>query len=215
MTDMHADEDSELRMNSGVFFIKYNDKWQGECYLTEDLTFTSQRSQAAKFYLLGISSKNIITNGNIVTINCNNKILSVNSNGVQLVNRTDITDSIQNFRITTGYENNENNEHNHDVISYNIPVSFILDTNKHLALKYDNNIDLSTHRSRANLHRLSIGDCSDSINSYMFTFERSDSPMLTLHVNHDSVSSDYKNIILLCSLLILLLTCVIISTKIK
>lgn len=214
MTDMHTDNDKDIdfHINSGVCYIKHLDKWQGECYLTENMEFTTNKSYAAKFYLLGIASTNNIFNGDMVTINCGYKIISVNTNGIQLLNRTDLTDSIQTFRITTGYQDDT-------VISYGSPISFILDTKEHLALKYDYTVDLTSHRSRENLHRLSIGDCSDNIDPYMFYIERCDSPSISLHSpNHllsTSSSPDYKNIIVLCSLMLLLCTCIIISSKIR
>ena len=217
--DDKLDSPSDLLDDLGNLYLKFTDKWRGDCYLTKDLTFSSNRDNAAKFYLLKVSGspETTIVNGDIVTINSANQILSITDNGLKLISRSHITDRIQNFKITTGMIDN-------NIISFESPVSFLLNvTNDSVALKYDNTVDLSTHRSTGNVPRLTISPVIDSSENFEFSFERSDSPVLTSHLYKTSdISSpekihrpDYKNLILLCSLMLLLFTCIMISTKIK
>ena len=69
--------------NSGTLFITYSD-WQknGTWYLKDDLTFTTNKNNASKFYLLKSDDSPII-NKDRITINVGNRSLVLTDNGLK------------------------------------------------------------------------------------------------------------------------------------
>lgn len=102
----------------GNIIIKIENKLGGSRYLNENLLFTSDRSDACKFYLLKDTNSSIF-NGDRVTLNTGNRTLIIDDRGIpQLLNRMHIHDEIQSFIVTTGSED-------HEPLGCEIPLYFM------------------------------------------------------------------------------------------
>jgi hypothetical protein len=138
----------------GNTLIKYTDKWRGAYYLKDDLTFTVNRTQAARLYLLK-SGNSTILNGDLVTINLGNQIMVVdyNSNIIRFLDRNLTHNGINSFIITNGTENVE-------PIMYETSISLISDKNRKTALRYEWKMDLIANQEEIN----KLGHISDAGN---------------------------------------------------
>ena len=121
--------------NLKKIFIKHNDKWRGDYYLTDDLTFTVDKSQAACFYLLKLGDTTII-NGDRISINSGNRTLIIDdSNIIKLIDRQLLNREINSFIIINESDTTE-------PITYESSIFLISDINKKMALSYEWGMDL-------------------------------------------------------------------------
>lgn len=142
----------------GNIIIRHEDKWRGDSYLKQDLTFTSDRDQASRFYLLK-SGNSTITNGDRITINSGNKTL-VQDEELALIDRDEITKDKNLMIITDGTDDPK-------AIAYNSTVFFIVDKDKKTGLKY------SVSEKPSKLISDEYSGITD-INSFKFILEKSD-----------------------------------------
>lgn len=128
--------DTHVSAPVGNIFIKYNDKWRGALYLYEDMTFGTDKNQAAKFYLLKCGDGSVL-NGDRISINSGNKVLSIIDNDIRMVDRLftvcDISDPII---ITNGNDDT-------DPVLHDVPYFFITNKDTYTALKYEVILDLA------------------------------------------------------------------------
>lgn len=115
--------------NVGTTLIKHYDKWRGAYYLKDDLSFTPKRSQAALFYLLKSGDTEII-NGDRISINCGNKVLTVSpDNTLRLIDRDQIHRQTKTFTLTNGTD---------DItpVTHESELYIVSDRTRKMALKY-------------------------------------------------------------------------------
>lgn len=125
-----------LTHTSGNIIIKHNDRWRGNYYLKEDLTFTVNKSQSARFYFLKPGDTTII-NGDRISLNLGNKTLIINSDDKpQLIDRELSQHETNSFIITNGTENT-------DPITYETAMFLVSDRHRKTALRYEWNMILS------------------------------------------------------------------------
>lgn len=121
----------------GDTLIKHHDAWNGDCYLQDDLTFTSDRSAAARFYILK-SGNTRIQNGDMITINTGNKTLAVDrQRNIVLRDRDQITNEEMSFILTDGSTSTA-------PISYDSALFILSDRRNRIGLKFEweiNSID--------------------------------------------------------------------------
>ena len=205
----------------GNTFIKHNDRWRGDYYLREDLTFTVDRSQACKFYLLKPGDTTIL-NGDRIGIHVGSRTLVVDSNrNLRLVDREQLISrsrEISTFIVTNGSDNT-------DPITYESSVFFISDRNNGSALKYEWGMNLSSDSAyRPHDHpALTNGNYNtteSSSNSFQFALERSESPItraisISAPSSHRPKSSDllsgYKGAVMIVLLMVILVLSVLAS----
>ena len=211
----------------GNILLKHNDKWRGDYYLKEDLTFTVERSQAGRFYLLKAGDTTIL-NGDRIGIHMGSRTLIVDVSGIlRLIDRDQLTRGINTFIITNGSDNT-------DPITYESSMFFISDKNNGMALKYEWGMDLvsndaSTYypRDHPNLINSTYHTNDISINAFQFALERADVPitrseiarnttMPSLSVQYTrSISPEfldgYKGAIMIVLLMMVLILCILAS----
>ena len=221
----------------GNMFIKHIDKWRGDYYLKSDLTFTVDKSQAIRVYLLKSGDTTII-NGDRVSLNSGNKSIIVDeSDTIKLIDRDQSHRGVKNFLVINGTENT-------DPITYETPVFLVTDKARKTALKYEWGMDLvNTDNTSAlgavnykphNHPKLINGDygatCESYINTFKFYLERADGPITNLDTsrnviidnsqqqanqvtmarkNSSEVLDGYKGAIMVVLLMIVLILCII------
>jgi hypothetical protein len=177
----------------GNLLIKYHDRWRGNYYLKEDLFFTPDRSDAARFYLLKPGDTSIL-NGDRVSIHCGNRTLVIDSHDkIKLVDRERLQIKSDDYKITSYILTN--GTENTDPIGHESPLFIISDRVDKMALKYewgmeliipqndivtpssDSNPSNYKPRSHPNLTNASYnGDFS--VNAFKFSLERADGPII-------------------------------------
>lgn len=221
----------------GNILIKHNDKWRGDYYLKDDLTFTTDRSLAARFYLLK-SGDTTILNGDRISINSGNKTLSIsNSNTLQLVDREQHYHNFNTFLITNGTDHT-------DPITFETILYFISNRDDRTALKYEWSMDLIgmndialpgslpgsfpgslpgslsyKPRSNPSLSNSSYNDvCPTYINSFEFLLEKADRAIITLDGSHATLTKpnkndfdNYKGAFLIFLLFVILILCILVN----
>lgn len=181
----------------GNILIKHNDKWRGDSYLTEDLTFTVDRSLAARFYLLK-SGDTTILNGDRISINSGNRTLATSeSDTVRLVDRDHAQRFTTTFIVTDGTDNT-------DPISFETIIFLISDKDRRTALQYEWGIDLISQSSNSSISNAASykphdhpnlingnygGNSSIHINSFGFLLERADLPITNLNTSRNAVKA--------------------------
>lgn len=211
----------------GNLLIKYHDRWRGDYYLKEDLTFGVNRVDAARFYLLKAGDTAIL-NGDRVSVHVGNRTLVIDDK-VKLVDRDTINPpSINSFILTNGTENT-------DPIVYDTPMFFISDKNNKMALKYEWGMELivdpgSTSNYRPRSHpNLTNGsyNADISVNMFRFSLERADGPITNLEearsitttavmtAGHPMTKSEfadgYRGAIMVVLLMIVLILCIFLN----
>lgn len=109
----------------GNIIVKHKD-----FYLKSDLTFTTDRSNASRFYLLK-PGNSVISNGDKITLNSGNKRLSGTEKDLFFVDRDELegTQNKYSLLITDGTDDEK-------AIAYNSTVFLISDKDKKTALKF-------------------------------------------------------------------------------
>ena len=210
----------------GNIYIKHNDKWRGDYYLKDDLTFTVDKTLAGRFYLLKSGDTTII-NGDRISINTGNRTLSL-LDSLRLIDRDQNHNTITTFLITNGTDNT-------DPITFETPLYIISDKDSKTALKYEwgmdligpvnNNILLGAVNYKPHecpkLANSSYGDiCPNYINTFEFYFEKADGPitnldspnaMVTKSVTRNEFIEGYKGAIMVVLLMIVLILCIMIG----
>jgi hypothetical protein len=199
-------------------FIKYSDKWSGSFYLKEDLTFTEDRNNASKFYLLK-TGNTLILNGDRITINFGNKVLCIDDdNSLKLIDREFV--SIKNSIIVTNGTDSSNS------VSYNDNLFLITDPIKQLFLKCEWNTDsvnsIKTTVNTKTQRKLILVNSTYNANKdpFIFSFENPDNALTNSnHVKNvinlakiqQNQNYGFKWFILLVLLIILLVLSVIVN----
>lgn len=216
----------------GNILIKHNDKWRGDYYLKDDLTFTVNKSQAARFYLLKSGDTTII-NGDRISVNSGNRTLIIEPSGeLKLIDRDLLRRQVNTFIITNGVENT-------DPISYETTVFLVSDKDRKMALRYewgwasglpgDSALDPilvpdnSQYRPREhpNLTNGSYNGISEiHIGLFRLSLEKADGPITTVEVARNTVAvtetksktageffDGYKGAFIVVLLMIILILC--------
>lgn len=187
----------------GNIHIKHNNTWHESLYLCEDLTFVPDINQAAKLYILKSGNTNII-NGDRVSINLGNKILTINNdNQIKFIDRDQLRDENDTFIINNGSDTT-------DPITYDTPVFLISNTLAGYALKcessytrsYLTNADYSTPVFAPFQLILSTNHIDKVMTKSQSPFE---------YMGHMVRSSfeNYKAIYILIFLMFILMSCII------
>lgn len=175
----------------GNILIKHHDKWRGDYYLKDDLSFTLNRDDAGRFYILKPGNTSIL-NGDRVSIHLGNLTLAVdNADILKILDREHINREISSFIINNSVTGAIID--NTDPITYESPISFITDNNRKMALKYEWGMDLVvSHEQEAFISKAikyrprnyptlinSVygGTCEAHINSFQFVLEHADIPI--------------------------------------
>lgn len=211
----------------GNILVKHNDKWRGDYYLKDDLTFSVERSQAGRFYLLKAGDTTIL-NGDRISIHRGNRTLIIDSNGVLgLVDRERQTRGISTFIITDGSDNT-------DPITYESSLFLISDKSNNMALKYEWGMNLvsdntSTYYPRDNPNLINSNYQANEANpnSFQFALERADLPITRADVartvtfssphvrtqqnKSGEILDGYKGAIMIVLLMVVLVLCVLAS----
>jgi hypothetical protein len=208
--------------NPGTVIIKHIDPWHGTSYLKDDLTFTTHRDQASKFYLLKSndnSDNTAITNGDRISINIGNRNLIVNGSTLTFENRN--LTSVNTFLIVNGTNDTES-------IMFNTPLFLIIDKTTKSALKYVWDIDLnnildtgSPSFKQNNRPILSIASYDNlperDINTFKFSLEHNNPQINILTTSHPQTpytsifNDNYKGNIIIVILLIILVICALLG----
>ena len=182
-------------------------------YLCQDLSFTTDRSNANKFYFLKSGDTSILNNDRI-NINCGNKTLLINQNyGLKFMDRNNFNNNVSTFIITAGSDNIL-------PIQYEIPLFFLTDKTNNLALKYshiDDNGFVSIKSDNPKLVNTKF-DITTDINDLQFYLEKFDEPITNIEPKQPEKSSNFikktiefndnhKSILLLILLFIILFLC--------
>lgn len=214
-----------LPYESGNLLIKHIDRWRGDYYLKDDLTFSPNRSEAARFYLLK-SGDTTILNGDRVSINSGNRTLVLDEqNNCRLIDRDQHHRGVRTFVVS-------NNNDTTDPINYDQILFFISDKTTRTALKYEWSMDIirpndgsgsSTYKPR-NFPNLISGEYGTTheteLTPFQFQLERANDPITNLEDNRtlavakirtENLFDKYKGAILLFFMLILLILCVMVS----
>lgn len=212
----------------GNILIKHNDRWRGDYYLKDNLTFTTDKSAAARFYLLKPGDTTIL-NGDRITINSGNRTICLDNNHhIKLLDRDQHNRGVHSFIVTNGFDNT-------DPISYETKIYLISDKEQKRALKYEWGMDLisesvdsgvSTYMPRdfpSLINEYYGGTCEMHIDSYEFLLEKADAAITTVNTSRSSVTIEestptgnrglegYKGAIMVVLLMIVLILCLIIS----
>ena len=203
--------------NTGNVYIKHINKWKGNCYLKDDLTFCFDRAHATSFYLSKVGNSTIL-NGDRVTINSGNKNLVLNSGKLNLIDQ--ISNFPNTFIITDGSENIE-------PISYDKPIFLITDKNKKTALKYDWKMDTVNNNSGSqiikphNYPSLINSTYGTDINFFQFFLENPNNYSQSQYQNlslqntkHNRIAQlirEYRGAITITLLMIMLILTIMIS----
>lgn len=222
---------SYIGATSGNIYVKHNDKWRGDYYLTDNLTFTVDKDLAGKFYLLKQGDTTIL-NGDRITINSGNRTLVVaNNNNIRLIDRDQRDQShvgVNSFIITNGIDNT-------DPITYENTVFLISDKTRKTALQYIWGMDLigsiddqtipnaSNYKPRNN-PTLINGNYGSSCDSYIglfeFSLERVEGPILNQSYNmltRTSINKSfdffdaYGSAVIIMLLMIVLVLCILVG----
>jgi hypothetical protein len=218
----------------GNIYIKHVDH-SSTYYLCEDLSFTLDKTHAAKFYILKHGTSTIV-NGDRISLNLGNKCLAIDSDNIILfLDRNQLNGEIATYIITNGTENN-------DYITHDSPLFLITDvtaTHSHdasvlpkisdttrYALKYDWSFDvnMSPPVTRSRLINANYATNPDP-NVYQFQFERtepgSDNHKSLMaktysaidYIKHFVTTSleTYKGAIVVVILIIILILCIILG----
>jgi len=210
--------------NLGNLIIKHNDKWRGDYYLRDDLTFTVDRKAAGRFYLLKSGNTSIL-NGDRISINCGNKVLSIDrDNTIRLIDRENNYNTTT-FIITNGTDNT-------DPIAFETSLYLISDKDEKKALKYDWGMDLVgpidniiipgavnfKPQQQPKMINGSYADiCPTYINTFEFLLEKADGPITNLDTSRVSavlpktneLNDGYKGAFMIVLLMIVLVLCII------
>lgn len=211
----------------GNILIKHNDRWRGDYYLKDDLTFTVDKSLAARFYLLK-SGDTTILNGDRISVNSGNRSLLVtDTNQLRLVDRNQTQRGTNTFLITNGTDNT-------DPITFETIVYLISSREMRMSLKYEWGMELITptdgntavnYKPRAH-PTLANDDYSstDPITSFQFLLERADSPITNLDTSRNLMTANrpsllapadlfdgYKGAIMVLLLMVILVLCLVAS----
>lgn len=221
--------------NLGNILIKHNDKWRGSYYLKDNLTFTVDRSLAARFYILK-SGDTTILNGDRITLNSGNRSISVAGiDTIRLLDRAladQRTRESNSFIVTNGTDNT-------DPITYETSIYFISNKDQRTALKYEWGMDLITPsdsssvasnykpRHHPNLINGFYGGDISSIHPFEFILEKADGPITNLDSSRNLITMQsklsknsphsseffegYKGAIMIMLLMIILVLCVLLS----
>lgn len=210
--------------NLGNILIKHHDKFRGDYYLKDDLTFTTDRSLAAKFYLLRSGDSSIL-NGDRISINLGYRTLIIDDdNQVMLIDREHSYRNVNTVIITNGTDST-------DPITFDSVVYLITDKKNKEALKYDwslNLIDSNNSYNDITNYKpkespiLTIfkygGNSKVEISSFEFILERADGPITNLIQQNDRLEQrapksfeGYSGALLILLLMIVLVLCLIIS----
>lgn len=221
-----------LAYDSGNLLIKHNDKWRGDYYLKEDLSFTTDKSLAARFYLLK-SGDTPILNGDRISINSGNRTLVIdNENHIRLLDRDQQSREINTFIITNGTDTT-------DPITYDGGIFFISDKTQKQALKYVWGMELIGNSPDAVVsdasnykphdHPSLVNEnygtaCEAYINAFQFQLERAGVPIMTMQDTKTEATPSnklisqtgnfldrYKGAILLLLLMVVLILCIAVS----
>lgn len=219
----------------GNILIKHNDRWRGDFYLKEDLTFTIDRTKAARFYLLK-SGDTTILNGDRISVNSGNRTLNLSENNeLHLADRA-LAD--QNIRGTTTFLIS-NGTDNTDPITFETHIYLISNREQRLALKYEWGMELITPggaiegdvnaanykpRSHPTLINEDYGTGTVSgVSAFQFSLERADSPITTTESSRNMIAKtspikgitelfdNYHGALLLLLLLVILVLCIVVS----
>lgn len=193
----------------GNIFIKHNDKWRGDYYLKEDLTFGVNRGDAARFYLLKAGDTTIL-NGDRISLHMGSRTLITTSiDGIEtarLIDRQHANRGLASFIITNGTDNT-------DPITYESTLFFIADKARKMALKYEWGLDLVDNSIDANSVTMNNqtssqsavdykpqqqprltnstygGTCGMNIGLFQFSLERADGPITNSEIARNITSS--------------------------
>ena len=159
-------------------------------YLCQDLSFTTDRSNANKFYFLKSGDTSILNNDRI-NINCGNKTLLINQNyGLKFMDRNNFNNNVSTFIITAGSDNIL-------PIQYEIPLFFLTDKTNNLALKYshiDDNGFVSIKSDNPKLVNAKF-DITTDINDLQFYLEKFDEPITNIEPKQPEQPSSNFNFI--------------------
>lgn len=195
---MSIDIDKEL----GNILIRYNDRWRGPCYLTDGLTFTTNKAHASRFYLLK-SNDTMILNGDRVSFNCGNRTIMINEhNKIVLRDRELINREISTFIITNGLDNTE-------PIGFDIPLLILIrkrTKGEEYGLCYGN----------PGLHTPAILNVAtinpELIHTFTFYLERNDDTITNkITVSNKKYDESYRNAVIIVLLLIVLILTMIVN----
>lgn len=171
----------------GNLIIKHEDARKGTFFLKQDLTFTSERTQAGRFYLLKPGNTTIL-NGDKITVNVGSRTLAFREGSLVLFEREE-AQSVP-VVITDGSEDTR-------PISYGSTVFFIVDKEKKTALKKSSRLLVDEYAG--------ITD----INLFKFVLEKTDevqSNTKTVTKPLSFVESNKGIVVVLLLLLLLILT---------
>lgn len=215
----------------GNIVIKHKDKWRGDYYLKENLTFTTNRKEAGNFYILKSGNTSIL-NGDRITINSGNKTITIDKdNQIKLIDREQVLNNINSFIISNGSDNIE-------PISYESPIYFISDKNNKTGLKYEWALDIITENIPIKesypinykprpcptlLNSNYSSTCESYIHTYQFYLEKFETTQSQLsHITYNSNNNvksksltdffeKYKSALMIISLMVILVLCILIS----
>jgi hypothetical protein len=218
----------------GNILIKHNDHWRGAYYLKEDLTFTVDRTKAARFYLLK-SGDTTILNGDRISANSGNRTLSIDDNNeLHLIDRDHTMRGVTTFLIANGTDNT-------DPITFETNVYLISNRERRLALKYEWGMELinsgatdgtaSASNYKPRSHPSLINDdygtgTVSGVTAFQFSLERADGPITTVESSRNMIAKtdptgqikgfadlfeNYHGALLLLLLLVILILCVVVS----
>jgi hypothetical protein len=136
--------------NIGNILIKHKNNNQ-ILYLKDNLTFTNNRFDASKFYLLKSGNTNILNNDRI-SVNYGNKTLLINNNTLRFVDRNNINYSVSTFVITSGSDSIL-------PIQYDTPIFLLTDKYNNIALKYSHKTNSSLDLPFQGKSEQSFQDC--------------------------------------------------------
>ena len=222
-------ENTSIENTSGNILIKHKDKWRGDFYLKDDLTFTTIKSQASHFYILKPGNTTII-NGDRISINLGNQTVMVEFNckdQVKLIDRDLFNHNINSFIIIGESENT-------NPITYETSVFFISNKKTKEALKYEWNMDLVTGvndpvnnstksvinyqpRNQPSLINSNYNNFHD-VSSFQFFLEKVENTITYLntvpavsHKKNNVSGAGYNSVIILILLIIVLILCILIN----
>jgi hypothetical protein len=197
---------SHIDTNLGNIFVKYVDNYHQTHYLTENLTFTTNKDHACKFYILKYGNTNIV-NGDHITINSGHKTLVIDkANNIRLIDRDHTQQYKNSFIITNGSDNDE-------IISYETSVSFVTDNLEKYALKYHQNTicnnDLQVYPELVNSGYIS--ETPELFHFYLEKINLSITNRVKTEAKNTSFLEDYKIGITVALLLVILVLLVLIQ----
>jgi hypothetical protein len=136
---------SQIENNLGNILIKHKDAYfKTVHYLTEYLTFTTDRDLAGRFYLLKAGDTTIL-NGDRIRINSGNRTLVINGEGeTRMTDRDKIFHNNDTFIITNGTDATT-------PINYETPFYFISGRSDKIALHFHWGMEILNGASRNNI----------------------------------------------------------------